>query len=119
MYKPLKNFHKRTVVPKSKISVDCSKLVADEILNCQEMGEYVIDKLNSTKKILKNTFKFIVKGDRIVFDSNVPMGKRCIKEYAKKYLHVNGLKDYVRVLAENKGSYALRYYRIQEEEKDE
>ena len=121
MYKPYKNFHNRTVVPSPNVTVVCSVPVADGILNPQELLEFIIERLNRTRKnkILKNLYKGELKNDSVLFTSNIPMAKRYIKNYLNKFLHVNELKDYIRVVAQKKIGYVLKYYRIQEEEKDE
>eukprot|EP00477_Mikrocytos_mackini_P000231 GAHX01000245.1.p1 GENE.GAHX01000245.1~~GAHX01000245.1.p1 ORF type:complete len:123 (-),score=35.44 GAHX01000245.1:43-411(-) len=121
MFKPFKNFHKRQVTPKATVGLDCSKLVADELLDIKELEEFILLKLNSTRKnkILKNKYTAEATKEKIEFKSNIPMAKRCIKEFVKKYLHQNGLKEYCRIVSMSKGKYQLRYYNIQDKEEEE
>merc|ERR1712096_542866 len=55
----------------------------------------------------------------ITLTSSIPFSKRYIKFLTKKFLKKNGLRDYVRVIADAKASYELRYFNIQEEADDE
>ena len=121
MYKPHINFHLRRVVPASAIVIDCSIPCEDNLFNIQELGAFVVEKLNGTRKnkILKNQYTFAVNENTITFDSNIGMGKRPIKNYIKKFLFANQLKEYIRLLANAKESFRLSYYQVTENEDEE
>ena len=121
MYKPLTNFKKRKTIPKSKITIDCSKPVSDEIFDIADYESFMIKSLNSTRKnkILKNLYKAACKNDKVTFECNIPMSKKYIKMFTKRYLHKNTLKDFVRVISSNAKSYELRYYKISEVQEEE
>lgn len=44
---------------------------------------------------------------------------RYLKYLTKKYLKKNNLRDWLRVVANSKGGYELRYFNINNEEEDE
>jgi len=49
--------------------------------------------------------------------SKRPFPKYYIKYLTKRYLKAHRLRDYVRVIADKKSSYELRYFNIQDEKK--
>ena len=57
---------------------------------------------------------------KINVSSDIDFSKRYLKYLSKKYLKANNLRDWLRVVADSKGSYQLKYFNInQEEEEDE
>ena len=44
--------------------------------------------------------------------TTAPMAKRYIKYLTKKYLKKNSLREYLRVIANGKLSYELRYFKV-------
>lgn len=49
---------------------------------------------------------------KITVTSEVPFSKRYLKYLTKKYLKKNHLRDWLRVVANSKESYELRYFQI-------
>jgi large subunit ribosomal protein L22e len=47
------------------------------------------------------------------------MSKRYLKYLTKKFLKKSSLRDFIRVVADSKNSYDLRYFNIRNEEADE
>ncbi|KAK2158656.1 hypothetical protein LSH36_166g05000 [Paralvinella palmiformis] len=78
-----------------KYTVDCTHPVEDGILDC-------------------SSFK-----SKIVVTSEIPFSKRYLKYLTKKYLKKHSLRDWLRVVANNKDSYELRYFQINNEEEEE
>lgn len=56
---------------------------------------------------------------KITINSDVPFSKRYLKYLTKRYLKKNNLRDWLRVVANGKTSYELRYFNINNEEEDE
>jgi large subunit ribosomal protein L22e len=54
--------------------------------------------------------------ESIVVESKIPLSKRYLKYLTKKYLKKQDLKEFLRVIATNKNTYALRYFKINNEE---
>ena len=57
---------------------------------------------------------------KINVNSDIDFSKRYLKYLSKKYLKANNLRDWLRVVADSKSSYQLKYFNInQEEDEDE
>ncbi|MEJ1272846.1 ribosomal protein L22 [Cricetulus griseus] len=56
---------------------------------------------------------------KITVTSEVPSSKRYLKYLTKKYLKKNNLRDWLRVVANSKESYELRYFQINQDEEEE
>uniref|UniRef100_A0A2K5BWG2 Large ribosomal subunit protein eL22 n=2 Tax=Aotus nancymaae TaxID=37293 RepID=A0A2K5BWG2_AOTNA len=56
---------------------------------------------------------------KITVTSEVPFSKRYLKYLTKKYLKKNNLRDWLRVVANSKESYELRYFQINQDEQEE
>uniref|UniRef100_A0A4W3HJE9 Large ribosomal subunit protein eL22 n=1 Tax=Callorhinchus milii TaxID=7868 RepID=A0A4W3HJE9_CALMI len=56
---------------------------------------------------------------KITVTSEVPFSKRYLKYLTKKYLKKNNLRDWLRVVANSKESYELRYFQINQDEEEE
>uniref|UniRef100_A0A6Q2YG15 Large ribosomal subunit protein eL22 n=1 Tax=Esox lucius TaxID=8010 RepID=A0A6Q2YG15_ESOLU len=56
---------------------------------------------------------------KITVNSEVPFSKRYLKYLTKKYLKKNNLRDWLRVVANTKESYELRYFQINQDEEEE
>lgn len=54
-----------------------------------------------------------------VRSKNGDLAKRYLKYLTKKYLKKHNLRDYVRVVANTKASYELRYFKVADEEEEE
>lgn len=54
--------------------------------------------------------------NRIMVKSQQPMSKRYLKYLTKKYLKKHQLRDFLRVIANKKHSYELRYFNVGGEE---
>ncbi len=56
----------------------------------------------------------VLSGDRekLYVTTNIPFSKRYLKYLTKKFLKKHSLRDYLRVVATNKNTYAMRYYKI-------
>ena len=56
---------------------------------------------------------------KLVISSDVKFAKRYIKYLAKKFLKKNQLRDWLRVVANTKQGYELRYYNIAGDDEEE
>ncbi len=56
---------------------------------------------------------------KVVVEAHVPMSKRYLKYLTKKYLKKQQLRDFLRVIANKKDSYELRYFNMANEEETE
>lgn len=58
-------------------------------------------------------------GGKIVVESTTSFAKRYFKYLTKKYLKKQSLRDYLRVIANSKVGYELRYFKMASEEGEE
>jgi len=103
----------------SKFQIRCKKPVDDEIFDVDEFVKYLVERFKvngKTGMVGQGKDSTIQKaGTTVHILSKQPFPKYYIKFLTKRYLKRNLLRDYVRVIADKKGSYELRYFNIQEE----
>ena len=52
-------------------------------------------------------------------DPEAPFSKRYLKYLGKKYLKSQNLRDFLRIVAPNKSSYEMRYFNINDADKED
>ncbi|KAK6037039.1 ribosomal L22e protein [Cooperia oncophora] len=60
--------------------------------------------------------KVEVNKTKVSIIADVPFSKRYLKYLTKKYLKKHSLRDWLRIVAINKNTYALRYFHINQDE---
>merc|ERR1712194_607818 len=105
-----------------KYHIKCAKPVDDEIFDLATFQSFLTQKIKVDGRVGNVKDDGLVQCELNVADSiltiisQVDFSKRYLKYLTKKYLKANGLRDYIRVLADSKNSYELRYYTIQDNE---
>jgi len=93
--------------------------VEDEIFDVDEYVKYLTERFKINGKTGQvgsgRPVRVQKAATTIHVESRVPFPKFYIKYLTKRYLKKNGLRDYVRVIADKKSSYELRYFNIQDE----
>ncbi|XP_026684919.1 60S ribosomal protein L22-like [Diaphorina citri] len=56
---------------------------------------------------------------KVILTADVAFSKRYLKYLTKKYLKKNNLRDWLRVVANKKDSYELRYFQINNQDEDD
>lgn len=56
---------------------------------------------------------------KLFVNSDIHFSKSYLKYLTKRYLKKNSLRDWIRVVADSKDSYELRYFRISSNEDEE
>merc|ERR1711975_178067 len=56
--------------------------------------------------------------NKVYVQADAPFSKRYLKYLTKKYLKKKSLRDWLRVVANNKQTYELRYFKIHDEEEE-
>jgi large subunit ribosomal protein L22e len=102
--------------------IKCAKPVDDEIFSLPEFNEFLVGKIKVDGRTgsVKEGGPVQVEVDGAkatvsVIATTDSFSKRYLKYLTKKFLKANGLRDYIRVLADSKNSYELRYYTIQDD----
>merc|ERR1711934_485844 len=105
-----------------KFTIDCTAPVDDGIMEIASFNQYLKEHIKVDGKI-GNMDKVAVDNSskKLTVTSDVPFSKRYLKYLTKRYLKKNSLREWLRVVAEDKPSYTLKYFNINndEEESDE
>eukprot|EP01083_Nonionella_stella_P078703 215529_1 len=99
--------------------INCKKPMADEILDLDAFVNYLKERVKVKGKAGALGDVVSINGDssacRIDITSKISFSKRYFKYLTKKFLKKNQLRDYIRVIADSKNSYELRYFNIHED----
>ncbi|XP_038199707.1 60S ribosomal protein L22-like [Arvicola amphibius] len=104
-----------------KFTLDCTHPVEDGIMDAANFEQFLQERIKVNGKA-GNLGGGVVTIERskskITVTSEVPFSKRYLKYLTKKYLK-NNLRDWLRVVANSKESYELRYFQINQDEEEE
>merc|ERR1712010_35737 len=93
-----------------KFTINCAAPVDDGILDIASFSQYLLEhvKVEAAKS-------------NLLVNSEIALSKRYLKYLTKRYLKKNNLREWLRVVAEDKTSYTLKYFNINndDEESDE
>jgi large subunit ribosomal protein L22e len=107
----------------TKFTLDASKPTQDGIFDLDQFEKYLQDRIKVQGRTANLQGNITVQkvGQKVVFtiQPNVPFAKRYIKYLTKKFLKKHSLRDWLRVVANKKDSYELRYFNIDQQEEDE
>ncbi|KAK2084103.1 60S ribosomal protein L22 [Saguinus oedipus] len=105
-----------------KLTLDCTHPVEDGIMDAANFEQFLQERIKVNGKA-GNLGGGVVTIERskskITVTSEVPFSKRYLKYLTKKYLKKNNLRDGLRVVANSKESYELRYFQINQDEEEE
>jgi len=105
-----------------KYTLDCTHPVEDGIMDCTDFEKFLRGRIKVNGKTgnlgTSVTLEKLGKS-KVVINSDVAFSKRYLKYLTKKYLKKNNLRDWLRVVANTKESYELRYFQINNEEDEE
>ncbi|XP_029006408.1 60S ribosomal protein L22 [Betta splendens] len=105
-----------------KFTLDCTHPVEDGIMDAANFEQFLHERIKVNGKA-GNLGGGVVSIERskskIAVNSEVPFSKRYLKYLTKKYLKKNNLRDWLRVVANTKESYELRYFQINQDEDEE
>merc|ERR1712129_573768 len=104
-----------------KFVVDCQQPNDDNILEPKELEKFSINRIKVEGKTgnLGDRVSVTREKAKILVTAEAPFSKRYLKYLAKKYLKMQQLRDFLRVVAPNKTTYELRYFNINEDKDDE
>uniref|UniRef100_A0A672L881 Large ribosomal subunit protein eL22 n=1 Tax=Sinocyclocheilus grahami TaxID=75366 RepID=A0A672L881_SINGR len=104
-----------------KFTLDCTHPVEDGIMDASNFEQFLQERIKVNGKA-GNLGGGVVTIERnkskITVSSEVPFSKRCVL-FLTKYLKKNNLRDWLRVVANTKESYELRYFQINQDEEEE
>ncbi|KAF9206125.1 hypothetical protein BGZ59_000113 [Podila verticillata] len=107
-----------------KFTIDCSGPAGDKIFDAAAFEKFLHDRIKIEGRTGGLADKVtIVRADdaKITVTANQEFSKRYLKYLTKKFLKKHQLRDWLRVIASDKGTYELRYFNIanQDDEEDE
>nr|XP_060612519.1 large ribosomal subunit protein eL22-like [Anolis sagrei ordinatus] len=104
-----------------KFTLDCTHRVEDGIMDAANFEQFLQEhiKINGKTGNLGGGVVTIERSkSKITVTSKVPFSKRYLKYLTKKYLK-NNLRDWLRMVANSKESYELRYFQINQDKEEE
>lgn len=104
-----------------RYTIDCTHPVEDGIMDVGNFEKFLQEriKVNGKTGNFGNNVALERNKNKINLTSDIPFSKRYLKYMTKKYLKKNNLRDWLRVVANNKESYELRYFQINNEDEEE
>merc|ERR1712014_333636 len=104
-----------------KFTVDCQQPSDDNIIEAKELEKYFNNRIKVEGKTGNLGDKISISRDKakIHVSAEAPFSKRYLKYLSKKYLKMQRLRDFLRVVAPSKTSYELRYFNINEDNEEE
>ncbi|GJJ77328.1 magnesium transporter [Entomortierella parvispora] len=105
-----------------KFTIDCSGPAGDKIFDAAAFEKFLHDRIKIEGRTGGLADKVtIVRGDdaKITVTANQEFSKRYLKYLTKKFLKKHQLRDWLRVIASDKGTYELRYFNIANQDEDE
>merc|ERR1712007_333141 len=96
-----------------KFTIDCTHPVEDGIMNPADFETFLKQRIKVNNKVgnLGGHVSVELAKNKLTVSSEIPLSKRYLK-----YLKKNNLRDWLRVVANSKGGYDLRYFNINNEE---
>ncbi|KAG0338446.1 hypothetical protein BG000_003949 [Podila horticola] len=105
-----------------KFTIDCSGPAGDKIFDAAAFEKFLHDRIKIEGRTGGLADKVtIVRADdaKITVTANQEFSKRYLKYLTKKFLKKHQLRDWLRVIASDKGTYELRYFNIANQDEDE
>ncbi len=104
-----------------KFTVDCQQPADDNIIEPKDLEKFLNNRIKIDGKTGNLGDKVTVSREKakIQVTAEAPFSKRYLKYLSKKYLKMQQLRDFLRVVAPTKTSYELRYFNINEGNEEE
>ena len=101
-----------------KFYVDCRLPIEDNVIVLKDFVDFLSGhiKVDNKTNNLGSSVSVSMDKESIVVESKINFSKRYLKYLTKKYLKKQDLKEFLRVIASQKNTYQLRYFKIQNEE---
>ncbi|CAF4445581.1 unnamed protein product [Rotaria sp. Silwood2] len=103
-----------------KYYIDCTHPVEDGIFDLNAFERFLLEKMKINGKTSNLTDNVAIEKSKakVSVTSDIPLSKRYMKYLTKKFLKKHELRDWLRVIANSKDSYELRYFNINQEENE-
>ncbi|KAJ4462438.1 putative large subunit ribosomal protein L22e [Paratrimastix pyriformis] len=103
-----------------KFTLDCTVPATDGVMEASRLEKYLHDhiKVDGKMKNLQDKVRISRDKSKINVSARQPFSKRYVKYLTKRFLKHSNLRDWLRVIANDKKSYELRYFNIAEQEQE-
>ena len=104
--------------PNHKYIINCSEPVQDNVLVLSDFESFLNNKIKVQGKTgnLGQAVTVSKDKDSIVVEAKIAFSKRYLKYLSKKYLKKQDLREFLRVLANGKNVYELRFFQVNNDE---
>jgi len=104
-----------------KFTIDCTAPVQDEIMNAADFEKFLHARIKVDGKagVLKDKVSIGREKTKLNISAHPPFSKRYLKYLTKKFLKKHQLRDWLHVVATDKSTYQLKYFKIQNDEEEE
>jgi len=104
-----------------RFGVDCTNIAEDNILDVSDFEKFLKErfKVNGKTNNLGSNVTMERQKMKVYVNSDVHFSKRYLKYLTKKYLKKHSLRDWIRVVSNDKDLYELRYFRISSNDDDD
>ncbi|KAL3862239.1 hypothetical protein ACJMK2_008223 [Sinanodonta woodiana] len=104
-----------------RYTIDCTHPVEDGIMDAANFEKFLTEriKVNGKTNNLGSNVSLERNKSKVILTADIAFSKRYLKYLTKKYLKKNNLRDWLRVVANQKDSYELRYFQINNEDEEE
>ena len=98
----------------AKFVIDCSAPIGDAVMDAASFEKFLHDRIKIDGKAGNLGSKVVItkKDTKINVAAELPFSKRYLKYLSKKYLKKQQLRDFLRIVATNKNTYELKYFKI-------
>eukprot|EP01108_Squamamoeba_japonica_P002524 TRINITY_DN2216_c0_g1_i1.p1 TRINITY_DN2216_c0_g1~~TRINITY_DN2216_c0_g1_i1.p1 ORF type:complete len:165 (+),score=66.83 TRINITY_DN2216_c0_g1_i1:95-589(+) len=102
---------------RKQFTIDCKGPALDTILDVAAFEKYLTDRIKVKGKagMLGDYVKVSRVESKIIVDAQMPFSKRYLKYLTKKFLKKSSIRDWLRVVADSKDGFTLKYFSIQDD----
>merc|ERR1712061_653225 len=106
---------KRTAL---RFTIDCTQPVDDGIMEIASFNQYLKEHVKVDGKVGNLGKNVVIENtkNKLTVTSEIAFSKRYLKYLSKRYLKKNNLREWLRVVAEDKASYTLKYFNINQDD---
>ena len=97
----------------AKFTIDCAQPIEDKVLDLSEFEKFLHEKIKVDGKAgnLGTRVKVTKDKSKMTIAAEMPFSKRYLKYLTKKYLKKEQLRDFLRVIANGKTGYTMKYFK--------
>eukprot|EP00924_Labyrinthula_sp_SR-Ha-C_P008713 maker-scaffold_2-snap-gene-0.2-mRNA-1 protein AED:0.07 eAED:0.07 QI:116/1/1/1/0.5/0.33/3/297/114 len=102
----------------TKFSLDLNIPINDQLIDPESLVTYMKERIKVEGKTgdVEGKVAVTMKDGKLYIETKERFPKRYLKFLTKKYLKKQQIRDYLRVIADGKNGYKVKYFNISEEE---